>query len=83
MNDTFDIASVRDYLVGLQQRITRGLNAIDAIQRIGTKATAIAATSIRYRRTSKASARVMVIPSLVRLADAVFRAGQGNGPSLE
>ena len=30
MNDTFDIASVRDYLVGLQQRITTGLNAIDA-----------------------------------------------------
>jgi coproporphyrinogen III oxidase len=30
MNDTFDIASVRDYLVGLQQRITSGLNAIDA-----------------------------------------------------
>jgi coproporphyrinogen III oxidase len=30
MNETFDIATVRNYLVGLQQRITEGLNAIDA-----------------------------------------------------
>jgi coproporphyrinogen III oxidase len=30
MSETFDIASVRSYLVGLQQRITSGLNAIDA-----------------------------------------------------
>ena len=30
MSENFDIAAVRAYLVGLQQRITTGLNAIDA-----------------------------------------------------